>query len=66
MLEQLFNDPAAVERWRAGLLGPHLDVFVRTATNLGYTRTSLKGWFVVLGDLQGWLGCHALGVADLE
>jgi site-specific recombinase XerD len=66
MLEQLFNDPAAVERLRAGLLGPHLDVFVRTATNLGYTRTSLLDWLVVLRDLQRWLGCHTLGVADLE
>jgi len=66
MLEKLFKDPAAVARWRSGLLGPHLDVFVTTAIDLGYARTSLRSWFVVLRDLQGWLERHALGVADLE
>ena len=66
MLEQLFTDPAAVERWRSGPLGPHLDLFIKAASDLGYTWKSIRWWFVVLRDLQRWLERNTLAVSDLE
>lgn len=66
MLEQLFKDPATVTRWRAGPLGPHLDGFLAAISDLGYTRTSIQAWLVVLRDLQRWLASGGLDVSDLN
>ena len=66
MLEQVFTDRAAVARWRAGPLGTYLDAFVSEAISFGYTRGSLRGWFVVLRDLERWLSRGALSVGDLD
>jgi site-specific recombinase XerD len=66
MLEQLFKDPAAVTRWRAGPLGPHLDGFLEAISDLGYTRESIQGWLVPLRDLQRWLASGGLDASALE
>lgn len=66
MLDQLFKDPHAIARWRSGVLGPHLDLFLKTLSDLGYTQPSLKAWLLVLRDLEGWLEGHDVGVSALE
>ena len=66
MLDQLFKDASAVERWRLGLLGPHLDLFTQTLSDLGYTRASIRQWLAVLRDLERWLESNGLSVSDLE
>ena len=66
MLDQLFKAPRAIERWRSGVLGPHLDLFLRTISDLGYTRPTIKAWLRVLRDLQGWLEGHDFEVSELE
>ena len=66
MLDQLFKAPFAIDRWRTGLLGPHLDSLTRALWDLGYTADSIKGWLKVLRDFQTWLESNSLAVADLE
>ena len=66
MLEQIFKDPAAAERWRSGLLGPHLDSFVEVVSDLGYSRSSIQSQLWLLRALQEWLERSRLGIADLE
>ena len=66
MLDHLFKAPHAIERWRSGVLGPHLDLFLRTISDLGYRPQTIKGWLLVLRDLQGWLECNGFGLSDLE
>ena len=66
MLDQLIKTPRALARWRSGVLGPHLDLFLKTLSDLGYTRSSIKAWLLVLGDLQQWLEGNNFGVSALE
>jgi len=66
MLEQIFKDPAAVERWRSGLLGPHLDSFVEVVSGLGYSKASIQAQLWLLGTLQEWFERSHLGIADLD
>lgn len=66
MLEQIFKDLSAVERWRSGLLGPHLDSFVEIVSDLGYSKTSIQVQLWFLGTLQEWLERSQLGIADLK
>jgi site-specific recombinase XerD len=66
MLEQIFKDPAATQRWRSGLLGPHLDSFVEVVSDLGYSKASTQVQLWLLGTLQEWLERNRLGIADLE
>ena len=65
MLERLFKDPTAVQRWRAGLLGSYLDSFVEAVSDLGYARSSLQARMWLLGDLGRWLKRRNLRLADL-
>src|SRR4030066_83058 len=65
MLERLFKDPTAVQRWRAGLLVSYLDSFVEAVSDLGYARASLQARMWLLGDLGRWLKRRNLRLADL-
>jgi site-specific recombinase XerD len=55
MLEKLLKDPAAIERHRAGLVGPYLDAFLVAVSELGYTAHTMRVWLWVLRDLGRWL-----------
>ena len=66
MLERLLQDPAAVERRRAGVLGPHLDSFLVAASKLGYTTLTMRTQLWVLGNLERWLRRKRLAVAALN
>ena len=65
MLDQLFERRFAVERWRSGLLGPHLDLFSKTLLDQGYASMSVKQWLLVLRDLERWLAGNGFSIADL-
>jgi site-specific recombinase XerD len=51
MLEKILIDPGAVQRFRRGLLGPHLDSFVAVLDELGYSRASKREQLWLLQDL---------------
>ena len=55
MLENFLTDPAAVERRRAGLFGPHLDSFVATVSKLGHARSTMRAQLWLLDHLERWL-----------
>ena len=55
MLENLLTDPAAVERRRAGVLGPYLDSFLAAVSELGYTVATMRTQLWVLDNLERWL-----------
>ncbi len=66
MLDQLYSAPFAIDRWRSGLLGPHLDRLTTTLSGLGYAAGTIKAWLEVLRDLQTWLESNSLAVVDLD
>lgn len=66
MLENFLTDPAAIERRRAGIFGPHLDSFVATIAKLGYARSTVRAQLWLLDHLERWLKRKSLAVVDLE
>ena len=66
MLEKFLTDPAAVECRRAGLFGPHLDSFVATVSEVGYSRSTVREQLRLVDDLGRWLKRKSLAVVDLE
>ena len=66
MLEKLLRRPAAVARRSAGILGPYVDSFLVAASELGYTKSTLRTQLWVLGDLERWLKRKRLVLVALE
>ena len=66
MLEKFLSDPEAVERRRAGALGPYLDSFIATVSELGYARSTVRERLRVLDDLERWLQRKHLALVALE
>ena len=66
MLANVFTDPAAIERRRAGLFGAHLDSFVSISSKLGYARSTIRYRLFVLGHLERWLKRKGLAILDLQ
>jgi site-specific recombinase XerD len=66
MFENFLPDRAAVERLRAGLFGPHLDLFVATLRELGYVRSTVGARLRLLDDLGRWLARQRLALTDLH
>lgn len=66
MLENFLSDPVAVERRRAGELGPYLDSFTATVSELGYARSTVRERLQVLAELERWLQRKHLAVGALD
>ena len=66
MLEKFLRDPAAIERRRTGLLGAHLDSFVRLAQSSGIPERTVRNRLWLLGDLERWLKRKGLALVDLQ
>jgi site-specific recombinase XerD len=66
MFENFLPDRAAVERLREGPFGPHLDSFVATLCELGYTRQTVRARLWILDHLGRWLRRHCLELPDLQ
>lgn len=66
MLKNFLTDPAAVERRRTGLFGPHLESFVTRVSEVGYCRSAVRGQLWLLDDLERWLKRKSLAVVDLD
>lgn len=66
MLERLLRRPAPVARRSAGILGPYVDSFLVAASELGYTRSTLRTQLWVLGDLERWLKRKRLVLVTLQ
>ena len=66
MLDNFLSGRAAVERWKGGLLGPHLDSFIAAGCQLGYARSTVRERLWLLGDLARWLERESLALADLK
>ena len=66
MLEDIFIDPAAVERHRSSSLGAHVDAFCGRLAGLGYSRPTIryKLWIVV--GLARWMADAQVVVEDLD
>ena len=47
-------------------MGPHLDSFVATVSELGYARSTVRERLWVLADLERWLKRKRLALVDLE
>ena len=56
MLENFLRDRAAIERLRRGSFGPHLDSFVASLAQLGYSRETVQKRLRLLNAFDLWLG----------
>jgi site-specific recombinase XerD len=66
MLEQFFENTAAVERLRADPLGPHLDSFSGLLASLGYTTATGRTHLAFLADFGQWLVRSDVEITDIE
>jgi site-specific recombinase XerD len=66
MLESYLTDPAAIERRRTGLFGAHMDSFVTSLAELGYSRGTVRQRLWLLNDFEQWLKRKRLVVTDLQ
>ena len=66
MLENLFKDPAAVERLRRDPLGPYLDSLAASLVDLGYAASSVRGCIWRLADFGRWLARGGVGIDNLD
>ena len=66
MLENLLIDPGAVQRFRRGSLGPHLDSFVALLDDLGYSRASKREQLWLLRDLERTMQQGRISVDQLD
>ena len=55
MLEKLFKDPKAVQRWRGRRLGSLFESFVQDLSDLGYKPFTLRAKLLLVSELDGWL-----------
>jgi site-specific recombinase XerD len=66
MVENFLPDRAVVERLRRGIFGPHLDSFVATLRELGYSRSTVRERLRFLDHLERWVGRERLALIDLH
>lgn len=66
MLDQFFNDEAAMQRLRALPVGSQLDSFVVVLSALGYARATIRDRVWTLAALGRWLTRRGLTAADLS
>lgn len=66
MLEEFFDDPAAVQRLRGDPLGPHLDSFAGSLASLGYAVATGRGYLTFLAALGQWLVRASVAIADVD
>src|SRR5216117_2614109 len=65
-MRQFFKHPRAIERFRTGPLGGHIDRFAGLLFEQGYSRVYARNKLWVLRDLGRWLDRHGLCVAQLD
>lgn len=66
MPENLFKDPAAVERLRRDPLGPYLESLAASLVDLGYTASSVRSHLWCLADFGRWLVGGGVGIDNLD
>jgi integrase len=66
MLENFLRARAAIERRNGGLLGPHLDSFVASLSQLGYARETVQKRLRFLYVFDRWLVRRGLALVDLQ
>jgi hypothetical protein len=66
MLENFLRAHAPIERRNGGLLGPHLDSFVVSLTQLGYARETVQKRFRFRYVFDRWLIRRGLALVDLQ
>jgi hypothetical protein len=66
MLEDVFVDPAALQRLRSCVLGDHLDDFCTRLEDLGYARTTVRNKLSVIEDLARWMQEEQVAVGELD
>jgi hypothetical protein len=66
MLENFLRARAAIERRSGGLLGPHLDSFVASLSQLGYARETVQKRLRFLYVFERWLVRRGLALVGLQ
>lgn len=66
MLENLFKDPAAIERLRRDPLGPYLDSLATSLVDLGYTGSTVRCYVRCLAGFGRWMVRAGVGIGDLD
>ena len=66
MLEDVFVDPAAVQRRRSCILGVHLDAFCSRLAELGYSGPTIRHKVWIVGDLARWMADEQVEIGDLD
>ena len=66
MLENFLRARTAIERRSGGLLGPHLDSFVASLSQLGYARETVQERLRFLYVFDRWLVRQGLALVDLQ
>ena len=66
MLEYFISDARALQRYRSGPLGQHLDQFAKLLKEAGYTRLSGQGKLRVAVALNQWLVAKRLSLRQIN
>jgi site-specific recombinase XerD len=66
MLEDFFVVPAAAQRLRSCVLGPHLDAFCTRLVDAGYRRPTIRHKLWVVTGLTRWMAQRHVAVVDLD
>jgi len=66
MTDRFVSDRLPTERWRAGLLVPHVDAFAKRLQELGYARSTRREKLRLVAEFDRWLGRRKLLAADVD
>jgi hypothetical protein len=56
MTDHFLSGLRSGERWRAGTLAPHVDVFAKRLLELGYASATRRAKLRLVADFGRWLG----------
>jgi len=65
-MREFTEKPAGSQRSKRSLFGLHLNSFVSTVLDLGYSRSSVRGKVFVLGKFERWLKRRRLKITDIH
>lgn len=66
MIDQYFNDPTTLARFRSGPIGPYVDDFAAFMVRHGYRRRTGQAYIRAIAHLSCWLAGVGRSLADLD
>lgn len=66
MIDHFYSEPALLQRWRRGSLGPHLDHFASLLIQQGYSRSVGRKKICLVAHLSRWLDSKRIELKELQ